>query len=347
VTTSASHIFYLAAFIGGAVILGIVIERIVVRYIRLIAERRNWRITAEAMKSLSGFITIWFLLAAVEMQLEDLTASPKSLVIGGQVIMVLGILTITFFLMRLAVGLIKAITFSEKDETIGKTTILVNLTRLLILLLGLLFIFNSLGISITPLITALGIGGLAVSLALQDTLSNLFAGIQVAAMKEINVGDVIRLSNGNEGTITDIGWRVTTVRTFSNSLLVIPNSKLSTDILTNYSLPGDEHRVIMHLPLAFGTDLPKAESAAAAALHSVITHNKGALPDPPPAVRFTGYGEFGIQMTVSFQTVTFSDAAVIRHEVIKAVDQAFRTEGIDYGNVSSSPNPFRRTGAGT
>ncbi|MCC6347545.1 MAG: mechanosensitive ion channel, partial [Nitrospirales bacterium] len=105
------------------------------------------------------------------------------------------------------------------------------------LLLGLLIILSFLGISIAPLITALGIGGLAVALALKDTLSNLFAGLHILMERSLRIGDFVRLDAGQEGYIEDITWRTTRIRTLANNMVVIPNDKLAQSVVTNYCLP--------------------------------------------------------------------------------------------------------------
>lgn len=107
-----------------------------------------------------------------------------------------------------------------------------NLARISILVIGIITMLNQLGVSITPLLTTLGIGGLAVALALQETLSNLFAGLFMTIGGQIRVGDQIRLQSGEEGQVVDTDWRSTRIRDQQNNLIIIPNSKLSQTIIT-------------------------------------------------------------------------------------------------------------------
>jgi small-conductance mechanosensitive channel len=92
------------------------------------------------------------------------------------------------------------------------TSLLLAVVKAVIYVIGALIILNFMGISIAPLITALGAGGLAMALALQDTLSNLFAGIHIMAEQAIRAGDFIRLETGQEGHVEDISWRTTRIR---------------------------------------------------------------------------------------------------------------------------------------
>lgn len=128
--------------------------------------------------------------------------------------------------------------YIQKSDIPIPTTGLVNgILRGIIWVLGLIMILNFLGIPISPLITALGVGGLAVALALQDTLANLFAGIHIMIEKSIRVGDFVKLETGQEGYVEDITWRTTRVRMLPNNMVIVPNHKLSQSIVTNYYLP--------------------------------------------------------------------------------------------------------------
>ena len=110
-----------------------------------------------------------------------------------------------------------------------------SVVRAFVIVVGGLVLLGHAGVAITPLVTALGIGGLAAALALQDTLSNLFGGFHLLADQPVRVGDLIRLENGMEGVVEDIGWRSTRIRSLSKYLIVVPNAKLAQSILTNCS----------------------------------------------------------------------------------------------------------------
>ena len=96
--------------------------------------------------------------------------------------------------------------------------------------LGGLVLLNSLGVAITPLLTALGVGGLAVALALQDTLSNLFAGVHILTSRKVQPGDFIQLDNGMQGYVQDTNWRNTIIRQLPNNILVVPNATVASSI---------------------------------------------------------------------------------------------------------------------
>jgi small-conductance mechanosensitive channel len=121
------------------------------------------------------------------------------------------------------------------------------LIRTFVIVVGGLVLMGHLGIAITPLLTALGIGGVAVALALQDTLSNLIAGFHLLADTPVRVGDAVRLENGMEGNVEDIGWRSTRIRQSNDDLIVVPNAKLAQSIVTNrYSTKTSSRHLELH-----------------------------------------------------------------------------------------------------
>ena len=126
-------------------------------------------------------------------------------------------------------------------------------------ILGFLIALTILGVSIAPLLTALGIGGLAVSLALKDTLENIFAGINVLMEKSIRVGDFIRLESGQEGTVKDITWRTTRIQLLSNNTVIIPNSKLAQSVVTNYHLPEKSFSLRLPVSVSYQSDPQQVE----------------------------------------------------------------------------------------
>ncbi len=126
------------------------------------------------------------------------------------------------------------------------------------------------------MLTALGVGGLAVALALQDTLANLFAGIHILASKTVQPGDYIRLSSGEEGYVEDINWRQTTVRALSNNLVVIPNGQLAKTNMTNFMRPEQQLTILVQVGVAYDSDLEHVERVTTEVVAEVMTEITGA-----------------------------------------------------------------------
>ncbi|MFJ8361067.1 mechanosensitive ion channel family protein [Streptomyces sp. NPDC093984] len=245
----------------------------------------------------------------------------------NQTLTVLLIFVVTLSAARVVAGLVRTVTQSRSGVA-GSATIFVNITRILVLAIGFLVVLQTLGISIAPLLTALGVGGLAVALALQDTLANLFAGVHILASKTVQPGDYIRLSSGEEGYVVDINWRQTTVRQLSNNLVVIPNGQLAKTNMTNYTRPEQQLTVLVQVGVAYDSDLEHVEKVTTEVVAEVMKEITGAVPDHEPAVRFHTFGDSRIGFTVILGVGEFSDQYRIKHEFIKRLHKRYRAEGI-------------------
>ncbi|MEU6814383.1 mechanosensitive ion channel family protein [Streptomyces sp. NPDC046860] len=245
----------------------------------------------------------------------------------SQTLQVWLIFVVTLSAARVISGLVQSVTQSRSGVA-GSATIFVNITRVLVLAIGFLVVLQTLGISIAPLLTALGVGGLAVALALQDTLANLFAGIHILASKTVQPGDYIRLSSGEEGYVVDINWRQTTVRQLSNNLVVIPNGQLAKTNMTNFTRPEQELTVLVQAGVSYDADLEHVERVTSEVVDEVMTEITGAVPEHEAAIRFHTFGDSRIGFTVILGVGEFSDQFRIKHEFIKRLHRRYREEGI-------------------
>ncbi|MEV5955207.1 mechanosensitive ion channel family protein [Streptomyces sp. NPDC051987] len=244
-----------------------------------------------------------------------------------QALQVLLIFAATVSAARVIAGLVQSVTQSRSGVA-GSATIFVNITRVLVLAIGFLVMLQTLGISIAPLLTALGVGGLAVALALQDTLANLFAGIHILASKTVQPGDYIQLSSGEEGYVVDINWRQTTVRQLSNNLVVVPNGQLAKTNMTNYTRPEQQLTVLVQVGVGYDSDLDHVERVTHEVIAETMTEIAGAVPDHEPAIRFHTFGDSRIGFTVILGVGEFSDQFRVKHEFIKRLHRRYREEGI-------------------
>ncbi len=194
---------------------------------------------------------------------------------------------------------------------------------------GFLIILTILGVSIAPLITALGVGGLAVALALQDTLANLFAGMHILLEKSVRVGDFVRLENGQEGFVDDITWRTTRIRMLPNNMVVIPNKKLSESIVTNYYLPGRQMSVTLSVAVDTDADPDLVERILVEEAKACIGVLPGLLGDPEPVGRFSpGFGAGSLDFTLVCSVGEITDQYLVQHELRKRILRRFRAEGV-------------------
>jgi small-conductance mechanosensitive channel len=196
--------------------------------------------------------------------------------------------------------------------------------------LGIILILQNLGVEITPLITALGIGGLAVALALQDTLGNLFAGIQIILSKQVRTNDYVRLSSGEEGWVTDVKGRNTTIHTFPDgNLVAVPNSLLASSIVKNFSMPRQALWVSIDVGVSYDSDLQHVERVTLEVARDVVGEVDGGVPGEEPVVRYHTFGDSSINFEVRIMVREFTSQPPVRHEFIKRLHRRFNEEGIE------------------
>ncbi len=194
--------------------------------------------------------------------------------------------------------------------------------------IGLLIFLDSVGVSITPVLASLGIGSLAVGLALQDTLSNFFSGLYVAIDKPVQAGDFIKLESGDEGVVSEVGWRSTRVHTLAGNMVIIPNSKLMGSVITNFNLPAKDLALTVEVGVHYDSDLSKVERVALDVAHDVLRSSPAAVTNFEPMIRFHTFADSSINLTVVLRAKNFPDAATLKHEFIKKLHERFKKEAI-------------------
>ena len=209
--------------------------------------------------------------------------------------------------------------------------VLSKLIKIFVALIVLIIVFDQVGIAISPLLASLGIAGLAVALALQDTLSNFFSGIYLTAERPFKVGDFVKLETGEDGFITEIGWRTTKIKALSDYIIVIPNSRLSQTITRNYSAPSKAINFLINFSVSYDSDLEKVERIGLEVAKKVLKTTPGGIPDfePLPLVRASKFNDSGIDFICVMRVATYPDQYLLTHEFIKALHKRFKKEGIE------------------
>jgi len=191
-------------------------------------------------------------------------------------------------------------------------------------------LLGGLGSSSTPVLTALGVGGLAVALALQDTLSNFFAGIHLLIEQPIRVGDFIKLESGQEGYVEDVSWRTTRIRMPSNDMVILPNSKLTQSVLINYHLPDPRRGISIGVSVPHHADPDMIERMLLDETLKAVGTVPGLLAEPAPSVRFIpGFGESSLDFSVNCHVGEFNDHGLVQHELRKRILKRMKLEKID------------------
>jgi small-conductance mechanosensitive channel len=192
----------------------------------------------------------------------------------------------------------------------------------------IIVMLNQLGIRVETLIATLGIGGLAVALALQPTLANFFSGMQMVVDRPLRIGDFVELDSGDRGTVVDIGWRSTKIRTFMNNIVTIPNSKLSDSKIINYNTPSAEIGFAVECGVAYDSDLEKVEKVSLEVASEVMERCHG-VKNFKPVFRYREFADSSINFKVILRTKTLSNSYLTIHEFIKALKKRFDKEGIE------------------
>jgi small-conductance mechanosensitive channel len=309
--------------------IGWLIRRVVLRALRAWTERSNSRPGLILSEALHGPTQIWILILALHLSLQSSELPLRYTNWAAKGLLVLWILSLTYMFMRAAGNLVRF--YGDQVPTaLPVTTLTQNLAQLAVAILGTVVLLRSVGLEITPILTALGVGGLAVALALQDTLSNLFSGFYVAVAGQIRLGDYIKLNTGEEGYVTDIGWRSTTLRALANNMILIPNSKLAQAIVTNYHLPEKRMGTNLQVSVSYDADPDHIERVLLEVVRQAANEVPGLLVEPPPSVVFDpGFGESALAFTLNFQIAEFSNQGRVRHELRKRILLRFRAEKIN------------------
>ena len=271
---------------------------------------------------------IWFALIGIYLAVFDSPIQDDYKIMAWQFLLIIFVVSIAVVIARMAVGVINL--YAEKTQGgLPATSIFTVLTKILIYVLAVLVILQTFGISITPFLTALGVGGLAVALALQETLGNLFAGLHMIASKKFKPGDFIELNSDNSGFIEDISWRNTTIRTLGNNLVIIPNQKIASAILVNYSRPQKEMSVIIKAGVSYDSDLEHVEKVVAEVGEQVMQKVTGGVQGFKPFIRYNELADSSINFSVILRAQAFVNQYLIKHEFIKTLHKRFKEEGIE------------------
>lgn len=325
-SATAKGLVTAGGIILGSILIGLVVDRILVRGLRNFAAGTEGKLDDIIANSVKGVARWVALLVGIYYALPYLPIPDALDTPVTKVARVLVLIVAVTVVARFASGV--AVNYAHRvlPSSASLAKIVVNAT---VFIIGLLIIFQWMGIQIAPVLTALGVGGLAVALALQDTLANFFAGIQILASKQVRPGDYVRIDAAHEGVIHDIGWRTTTLRMLRNNFIIVPNTKLAQAIVTNFTVPEREVGMSVSVGVAYGSDLARVEAVAVEVAREVAGRVEGAIREFDPLVRFNSFGESAIHMDVILRTREFVDQGLIRHELIKAIQQRFAAEGIE------------------
>jgi len=320
--------FHFFLILIGFFILAQIVHFVLVNYVRKLAARTKTDIDDVIVDILTKPVYIIIVFTGLYLALRSLSQlEPYFTYIDGIFFVV------TILLLALIASDILRIVLSfwlraqKQYEKMPK--LLSHVAAILIYLIAFLMILDHFHVEITPLVAAYGLGGLAIALALQDTLSNVFAGLHIISDQPINFGDYIHVEGGVSGFVEDIGWRSTRIRTLPNTLVIIPNAKLAESIITNYSLPVLEMSVVIQCGIDYGSDLEKVEKVTIDVAKQIQETVPGAMKNFQPFIRYHTFDESNINFSIILRVEEPATKYIVTHEFIKALKKRYDEEGIE------------------
>jgi len=276
--------------------------------------------------------------------INSLTFLERYFLITDRIYFILVLVGVTYVIAKVLSFLVGRWLHIEKK--LEKTPKLITrVVAVFVYLIAFLMVLKKFNVEITPLIATLGIGGLAIGLALQSTLSNFFAGLNIISDTPFRVGDFIELNDAKlSGFVDDIGWRTTKIITTLNTIVVIPNSKIAESIITNHYLPEFEMAVQVQCGVSYEDDLARVEEVTLEVARAIQNNTTGAVRNVEPLIRFVSFGDSNINFVVTMRVEKATDRVYVIHEFIKALKARYDAEKIEiswpvrkifYGNSSN------------
>jgi small-conductance mechanosensitive channel len=260
-----------------------------------------------------------------ELPLSESLSETMALLVYTALVMAIGYLVYVFVDIALLEGWKRLAKRSKVKVNESITSLVHGTLKVVLIILALLYILELWGVEIVPLLGALGIAGLAVALALQPVLANIFSGVSVVIDKSVKVGDWLVLEDGTWGVIQKIGIRSTRVQTFDKDMIIIPNTQLADSQIRNVSLPAKEVRKIVPFGVAYGSDIEKVKKVVLAELKKV----KHVLKDPEPTVRFLEMGDSSLNFKAFFYIDSYENGYTAVDDANTKIYNALNKAGIE------------------
>jgi small-conductance mechanosensitive channel len=299
----------------------------IVLFLRRIAEVERRRQLAQ----FAAFVvrSLFVVVAAYTVE-EILILPPRYERLGAKVLTALAIGLFFYALARL-VTLYLAGLVQKSPELQRVTEPAAFAVRILFALLAAFIILENVGIHLTVIWTTLGVGSVAVALALQETLSNFFSGLYLLADRPISPGDYIKLDSGQEGYVEHVGWRSTSMRTLGNNIVVLPNAVLAKAVITNFARPESRMSLDIHVSAPYGTNARRVEQILVdVAEQAARDRVEGLLAEFPPSAKLIpGFGPSTLDFTLGVQIRSFVEQYQVQSEIRKRILERFQQEGID------------------
>jgi len=320
--------FQFLIIIVGSFIFARIVHFIITKYFRKIAKKTKTEIDDILVKIVKKPLCTLIVFIGFYFGLKSLSALAIYSFWIDRIFFIILVLILSWVISRIMALLVSRWLKVRKD--FERTPRLIStVVTIVIYVIAFLMILRYLNIEISPLVATLGLGGLAVGLALQNTLSNFFAGVHIISDRPINVGDYIEMEGNIEGYVEDIGWRSTRIRTLPNTIVVVPNSRIAESVVINNYLPVEEMSIVLQCGVAYGSDLEKVERVTVEVAKKIQETVPGAVKTFEPFIRYHTFGDSNINFSIILRVEKFVDRYLVSHEFIKALKKRYDEENIE------------------
>lgn len=242
----------------------------------------------------------------------------------------------TFLIFLVAVALIRIIhnlskhwieDWAKKTESTADDRLIPLVEKILkavVIILGFIFVFDAWDIDISPLLATVGIAGIAIGLAVRDSLANILGGLQLVLDKTFKVGDKVQIESGEMGVILDIGLRSTKLKTYDNEVIYIPNGQLANARIKNFTVPDLSIRVNVEFGVVYGSNSEKVRQVVLEALRKT----DGVLEEPEPVVQFLKMSDFSLDFIARVWVKEYTEAYGMKVRATDVIYNALNQAGI-------------------
>ena len=327
---SVSALGWAAIGLAAGVLTGALIHVLVVHRLRRHGEARGLRWSAAAADSLRGLLEVWGGLIGVAIADPRASLSESWSVWLERAWIVVAVLSVTLFLTRLAGTLTRSLVASDRSRLPGATIVL-NIARFVIWVVGFLAALNLLGVDIGALLTALGVTGIAVSLGLQDILRNLFTGLQITLTHQYEPGQFVHLQSGEEGEVIDLTWRETRLRTPTGDIAVVPNSVIGNTVVTNYSRGDELYVLAVEFKVVPDADLDRVVRVAVEVARATAGASAEVEASFPPTCDVVSLAGAGATCVTRLGVKHYRRRRLAQDAYLRELQKQFLSEGIALG----------------
>jgi small-conductance mechanosensitive channel len=329
-------LFWAKEILGALLILALfwLLSQLVVlvldRWVRRVTAFSSTDLDDRVLHRVIPYVTRLFVVFGVYLAIRSLPLNDKLVMISSGVIYVIMVVIVSTLIYHLLGELTKWYVAGQ-DETVGTVMSrqMVPMAEKIVFLFlvgsALIVILKHFNYDIFSLVTALGIGSLAIGLAAKDTLANMISGFTIMLDRPFRIGDRIQLVGGQTGDVADIGLRSTKIKTLDNQLLIIPNSDLCNTILTNQAFPNSRAKGRINIGVAYDSDVDQVKQLLVATAAEV----DDVLSDPPPEVYLVTFGDSALNMALFFWVEEYGELFATTDKVNSLIIKRFGEHSIE------------------